>query len=79
LDQERIDCPAVQAGARWKQRGERLVHGVAIQGDAPFGFDFEEFADAKTFAAAAQKSLEITKVGIKNNESPQYLTVWEKS
>jgi hypothetical protein len=35
--------------------------------------------DSSRFAAAAEKSSEITKVGIKNNESPQYLTVWEKS
>ncbi|HEX3657621.1 MAG TPA: hypothetical protein VGG64_13065 [Pirellulales bacterium] len=57
-----------------------VVYTVWVfKGDAPFGFEFEEFADAKTFAAAAEKSTEITKVGIKNNESPQYLTVWEKS
>lgn len=40
---------------------------------------FDEFPDAKTFAKAAEKITDITKVGITNNESPQYLTIWEKS
>jgi len=42
------------------------------------GYDFEEFADAKMFATAAEKCVESEKVVITNNESPQYLTVWEK-
>ncbi len=41
--------------------------------------DFAEFADAKAFAKAAEKSVSITRVGITNNESPQYLTLWDKS
>jgi hypothetical protein len=41
-------------------------------------YTFDEFLDAKTFAKAAEKIADITKVGITNNESPQYLTVWEK-
>jgi hypothetical protein len=49
-----------------------------FKGEASSGFDFEEFADAKAFAKAAEKGVEITKVEIKNNESPQYLTIWEK-
>jgi hypothetical protein len=42
------------------------------------GYEFEEFADAKAFASAAEKSRESTKVAITNNESPQYLTVWQR-
>ena len=49
-----------------------------FHGDTSQGFDFAEFSDAKAFAGAAEKSADITKVGIKNNESPQYLTVWER-
>lgn len=49
-----------------------------FKGGNSFGFDFKEFSDAKLFAAAAEKSSDITKVGIKNNESPEFLTVWEK-
>jgi hypothetical protein len=41
-------------------------------------FEFADFTEAKTFARAAEKCIDITKVGITNNESPQYLTVWEK-
>ena len=50
-----------------------------FKGDGSLGFDFEEFSDAKMFAKAAEKSVEITKVGITNNESPEYLTVWERA
>ncbi len=50
-----------------------------FKGDSSFGFEFEQFSDAKTFAESAEKSVEITKVGITNNESPQYLTIWEKA
>jgi hypothetical protein len=46
--------------------------------DGSIGYEFEEFADAKMFATAAEKSAESTKVVITNNESPQYLTVWER-
>jgi len=49
-----------------------------IEGDRSSGIDFAEFHDAKAFAAAAEKGSEVTKVGIKNNESPQFLTVWER-
>jgi hypothetical protein len=42
-------------------------------------FDFEDFTDAKSFAKAAERCVDITRVGITNNESPQYLTVWERS
>jgi hypothetical protein len=41
-------------------------------------FTFDEFSDAKLFAKAAEKISDVVKVGITNNESPQYLTVWEK-
>jgi hypothetical protein len=62
----------------------RNVEGVIytvwlFKGDSSSGFEFEEFSDAKAFAKAAEKSVEVTKVGITNNESPQNLTVWEKS
>jgi hypothetical protein len=52
----------------WLSKGARTV-----------GYEFEDFSDAKTFAKAAEKSVEITKVVITNNESPQYLTIWEKA
>ena len=42
-------------------------------------YAFSEFADAKSFAKAAEKSVEITKVGITDPESPQYLVVWERA
>jgi hypothetical protein len=47
--------------------------------DHAVDFEFADFTDAKTFARAAEKGIDITKVGITNNESPQYLTVWERS
>jgi hypothetical protein len=46
--------------------------------DHAVDFEFAEFTDAKSFARAAEKGIDITKVGITNNESPQYLTVWER-
>jgi hypothetical protein len=49
-----------------------------FKGDSSSGFEFEDFSDAKTFAKLAEKSVEITKVGITNNESPQNLTIWER-
>jgi hypothetical protein len=49
-----------------------------FKGEKPTGFEFAEFFDAKAFAAAAEKSSEITKIGITNNESPQYLTMWQR-
>ena len=63
---------------------ERDIVGVVytvwlFKGETSSGFEFEQFADAKMFAKAAEKSLEITKVGITNNESPQNLTIWERS
>ena len=50
-----------------------------FKGDGSVEYDFKEFADAKSFAKAAEKGVEITKVGVTNRESPQYLTVWEKA
>jgi hypothetical protein len=47
--------------------------------DGSTGFEFEEYSEATAFAKAAEKSRSITKVGVKNNESPQFLTVWEKA
>ena len=60
--------------------GEAVLYSVWIfRGDARSGFEFVEFTDAKAFADAAQKGAGITRIGITNNESPQYLTLWEKS
>ena len=50
-----------------------------FKGEGSLGFEFEEFSDAKVFAKAAEKSVEITKIGITNNESPEYLTIWERA
>ncbi len=33
---------------------------------------------SKRSPAAAEKSSEITKIGITSNESPQYLTMWQR-
>jgi hypothetical protein len=49
-----------------------------FKGETSVGFDFEWFDDAKAFAKEAEKSIEISKVLVKNNESPQSLTIWEK-
>lgn len=74
-----------QQGKRPKQatKAGDVVSVLYIVGlfkeDDSAGFDFEDFGEAKAFAKAAEKSASITKVGITNNESPQYLTVWEKS
>lgn len=46
--------------------------------DHAVDFEFVDFTEAKAFAKAAEKCIDITKVGITNNESPQYLTVWER-
>jgi hypothetical protein len=58
-----------------------FVYTVWIfKGDSsPSTFDFSEFVDAKSFAKAAEKGIEITKIGITDRESPQYLAVWEKT
>jgi hypothetical protein len=46
--------------------------------EEPAGYDFENFWEAEAFAEAAKKTVAVAKVGIKNNESPQFLTVWER-
>jgi hypothetical protein len=48
-----------------------------FQGDRATGFDFEEYVEATALAQSAEKGASITKCGVKNNESPQYLTLWE--
>ena len=50
-----------------------------FKGGDPTGFEFVDYKEAKAFAEAAQKSSGATKIGIKDNESPQFLTLWEKS
>jgi hypothetical protein len=74
--------------ANWDARTKRpdtvrkraaVIYTVWIfKRDSSLGYEFEEFSEAQAFASAAEKSLESTKVVITNNESPQYLTVWEK-
>ncbi len=56
-----------------------LVYTVSLfRGDIPTDHVFPEFSDARLFAESAKKEVGITKVGITNNESPEYLIVWEK-
>jgi hypothetical protein len=56
-----------------------VIYSVWLfRGDSSSEYKFEEFTDANLFAQAAEKSCELTKIGITNNESPQYLTVWER-
>ena len=67
---------AVQEDAR---PGAGSIYTVWVfKGTSSTGYEFEEFTDAKAFASAAEKGRESTKVAITNNESPQYLTVWER-
>ncbi len=71
-----------QSAKRPRKAGKALslLYTVWLfRGDGSTEFDFEEFGDATAFAKAAEKSVSITKVGITNNESPQYLTVWERA
>ena len=49
-----------------------------FEGEASTGFDFENYQDATAFAKAAESIVPVTKIGITNNESPKYLTMWEK-
>jgi hypothetical protein len=67
-------------------RGGEIPHfsGVTytvwlFKGASSWGFEFQEFSDAKTLAKAAEKSVEVAKTAITNNESPQPLTIWEKA
>ncbi len=65
-----VHRPSVVAG---------VVYTVWLfKGDNSLGYEFEDFSDAKMFAKAAEKNVEITKVLITNNESPQSLTIWER-
>jgi len=75
--------------SQWDAKQAKRVHkagdkaGVLYKvwlftGDGSSECEFEEFADAKSFARAAEKIVDIRKVGITNNESPQYLAVWER-
>ena len=57
-----------------------VIYSVWLfKGDSSLEYEFVEFSDAKAFAKAAEKSLGLSKVGITNNESPQYLTMWQRS
>ena len=56
-----------------------MVYQVTlVQEDRTSEFVFKEFTDAKRFASAAERMFAITKIGITNNESPEYLTLWKK-
>jgi hypothetical protein len=57
-----------------------LVYTVSLfRGDTSTDHVFPEFSDARLFAESAKKEVAITKIGITNNESPEYLIVWEKA
>jgi hypothetical protein len=82
-DWVKLDCDAQQArhATRASKQGDKasVVYTVWLfNRDGSAGFDFGEYADAKAFAKAAERSVSITKVGTTSNESPQYLTVWER-
>lgn len=71
---------APKSPAVHKSRPVNVVYTVWLfKGEHSFGFEFDEFSDAKLFAHAAETSSEVTKVGITNNESPQYLTIWNRA
>ena len=71
-----------QKGKRGYKTAERpgvIVPPVSLfKVESSLKCEFDEFSDAKAFAKAAEKSADLVKVGITNNESPQYLTLWEK-
>jgi hypothetical protein len=59
-------------------RDRRVGPGTAHR--TPAASEVASIAGVQTsFAKAAEASSEITKVGITNNESPQYLTIWNKT
>jgi hypothetical protein len=49
-----------------------------FKADGTIECQFEDFADAKAFARAAEQIVDVKQVGITNNESPEYLTVWTR-
>jgi hypothetical protein len=77
----KANAAAVEAKAPLSQPSRRVsvLYTVWVyKDDEPTGFDFENFWEAESFAENAKKSAGVKKVGIKNNESPQYLTLWER-
>jgi hypothetical protein len=70
-----------QRGKRGHKTVQRpgVVYTVSLfKVDSSLKCEFFEFSDAKMFAKAAEKSADIVKIGVTNNESPQYLTLWER-
>jgi hypothetical protein len=62
-----------------KPRPGTVIYTVSVfQAGSPSESQFEEFADAKSFAKAAEKMMDVNKVVITNNESPQHLMMWER-
>jgi hypothetical protein len=76
----KIDWDAQQArrARRPSEQGSMMYSVWLLKGDTTTEHRFGEFADARQFAKAAEKTEGVTKVGITNNESPEYLTIWEK-
>jgi hypothetical protein len=73
------DAQKTKRGARGGPRPVVIYTVSLFKVDSSLKCEFDEFSDAKAFAKAAEKSADLIKVGITNNESPQYLTLWEKS
>lgn len=66
-------------GLNKPQKKPHVVYSVWLfHGEKSTSIEFLEYADARAFAAAAEKSTELTKIGITDNESPQYLSIWER-
>jgi hypothetical protein len=71
----------LSAGLKERTKGVAMLIVFTVwifKGDGSVECQFEDFADAKKFAAAAEKIIDVKQVGITNNESPEYLTVWTK-
>jgi hypothetical protein len=73
------DSQQAWRASRPAEKGGVVYTVWLFKGDVSTEHQFPEFWDAKLFAEAAEKDAGVTKVGITNNESPQYLTLWERS
>jgi len=65
------DDPAKSGFVAWCSDGFRDLQELPSQ-------ELTRFVAGPPLATAAEKSSEITKIGITNNESPQYLTMWQR-
>ena len=70
--------PQAKPVAKKRDLAQVMYTVTVFQATGSMAYEFEDIAAAKSFAAAAEKSSEAIKVAITNNESPQYLTVWER-